>query len=206
MRRFTRGRMLLDVFVVQAQDGRAVERNFARRMSANASRISSMIRVVIQMLAVDVGHHRQNRRQLQKRSVAFVAFDHQVIALAQRARSSRASRRRVRRPRRWDPDPRGSESPRPSRSSWSCRGCRRRRCRTSGASARPAARRAGSREARGAALRPFPDCPARTAELTTTALAPPTIRGRVAFVNDRAARRQTLGDRREVSESEPVTG
>ena len=72
---------LLDVFVVQAQDRRAIERNRFDELDERPADLFE-IRVVIQMLAVDVGDDRQNRRELQERSVALVAFDHQVIACA----------------------------------------------------------------------------------------------------------------------------
>ena len=48
----------------------------------NAARIDFDARVMIQMLAVDVGHDREDGRKLQKRAVAFVRFHDQKIALA----------------------------------------------------------------------------------------------------------------------------
>ena len=48
----------------------------------NAARIVVDIRVVIQMLAIDVGHDGEDRRELQERSIALIRFHHQKIALA----------------------------------------------------------------------------------------------------------------------------
>ena len=72
---------LLDVFVVQAQDGRAVERHLLDELEERGANLDDG-RIVIQMLAVDVGDHGQDRAELQKRAVAFVGFHHQEIALA----------------------------------------------------------------------------------------------------------------------------
>ncbi len=41
------------------------------------------VRVVVQVLTVDVGDHGENRRQLEERPIAFVAFHHQIVALTQ---------------------------------------------------------------------------------------------------------------------------
>ena len=71
---------LLDVFVVQAQDGRAVERHLLNELEERGANLDDG-RIVIQMLAVDVRDHRQDRAELQKRAVAFVRFHHQKIAL-----------------------------------------------------------------------------------------------------------------------------
>ena len=73
---------LLDVLVVEAQNGRAIKRNLCDERRERCADLFDA-RVVIQMLAVDVGDDRDDRRQLQKRPVAFVAFDHQVIAFSQ---------------------------------------------------------------------------------------------------------------------------
>ena len=103
--------------------------------------------VVVEVLGVDVGDDRDHRREAQERAVALVGLGDEQVAAPSRVRRRRARPRcehaaadhrgrveaRARRAR-----------ARSARSSWSCRGCRRPRCRPSGASARRASRRAGS--------------------------------------------------------------
>ena len=73
---------LLDIFVVQAQNGRAVERNFVDELSESRAYLNNR-RIVVQMLTVDVGDDGQNGREFEERSVTLVRFHHQEIAVAQ---------------------------------------------------------------------------------------------------------------------------
>ena len=76
-----RGKKLLDVFVVQAQDGRAVERHLLDELEERGADLDDGW-IVIQMFAVDVGDHGQDRAELEERAIALVRFHHQEIALA----------------------------------------------------------------------------------------------------------------------------
>src|SRR5579884_1619151 len=75
------GEDLLDVFIFNAEDRRAIERNFIDELGEGVLNIGES-RVMIQMLAVDVGDYGDDGRELKKRSVAFVRFDHQNGAFA----------------------------------------------------------------------------------------------------------------------------
>ncbi len=80
MRRLTERKKLLDVFVVQAQNRRAVERHLLDEFEERCADLDDG-RVMIQMFAVDVGDDGENRAELEKRAVAFIRLDHQEIAL-----------------------------------------------------------------------------------------------------------------------------
>ncbi len=51
----------------------------------NASSISFLIAVVIQMVAVHIGHDVDDRQQAEERAVGFVGFGDQILALPSRA-------------------------------------------------------------------------------------------------------------------------
>ena len=71
----------LHVIVVQADDGRAVERNLVDELDEGGA--DGVERgVVVQVFAVDVGDDREDGRELEERAVAFVGFHHQEIAVA----------------------------------------------------------------------------------------------------------------------------
>ncbi len=74
------GKKLLDILVIQAQDGRPVERNLLDELEERGANLNDG-RIVIQVFAVDVRNHRQDGAELQKRSITFVRFDNQEIAL-----------------------------------------------------------------------------------------------------------------------------
>ena len=81
MRRFTAGRSCWTFSSSRHRIGRAVERHLLDELEERRADLGDGC-VVIQVLAVDVGDHRQNRAELQERAVAFVGFDHQEIALS----------------------------------------------------------------------------------------------------------------------------
>ncbi len=72
---------LLYVLIVQAQESRAVKRDFVDELG---KRFADFLDagVMVEMLAIDVGDDRENWRQLQERTIAFVRFHHQKFALA----------------------------------------------------------------------------------------------------------------------------
>src|SRR6202044_2523274 len=65
------GKKLLNVLVVQAQDGRPVERHLLNKLEECGADLHNG-RIVIQVLAIDVRNHGQDRAQLQERSIALV--------------------------------------------------------------------------------------------------------------------------------------
>ena len=70
------------VRVVGAGDDRAVERHFVREVDERLLQIVEPA-VVFEMLVVDVRNHRNRRKQLQERPVAFVRLGHHQLAAAQ---------------------------------------------------------------------------------------------------------------------------
>ena len=113
----------LHLGMVEAQDGEAVERNVLDEAHEGvAQRVEGA--VMIEMLGIDVGHHRDGGGQAQERAVRFVGLHHHPVAFAQPRvgavgiddaaidhRGVKSTRRRA-----WR---------RPATSSWSCRACRR---------------------------------------------------------------------------------
>src|ERR1035438_271940 len=72
-------KQLLYIFVIQAQNRRAVKGNFLDKFEERGANLDDG-RVVVQVFAIDIGYDRENRAQLQKRAIAFVRFHHQEIA------------------------------------------------------------------------------------------------------------------------------
>ncbi len=58
-------KQLLHILVVQAQDRGAVERNFLDELEKRRANLDDG-RIVVQMFAIDIGHDRENRAQLQE--------------------------------------------------------------------------------------------------------------------------------------------
>ncbi len=76
------------VLVVQAQDGRAEERD---RVGELDERVLDVLEVAVdvEVVGLDVGHHRDDGRQLQERPVVLVGLDDDELAGARRRRWSR---------------------------------------------------------------------------------------------------------------------
>ena len=70
------------VGVIRAQDGRTVERHLVQKSDERLLQVFQA-GVAVHVLAVDVGHHRDHRRQQQEAAVALVGFHHNQLALAQ---------------------------------------------------------------------------------------------------------------------------
>ena len=70
----------LHVGLIQAQNHRTVERHAVHKLHERVLNFFERS-VLIEMLAVDRGDHRDHRREQQKRAVAFVRFHHHVFAL-----------------------------------------------------------------------------------------------------------------------------
>ena len=77
-----RGQNLAHLRVVGAHNAGAIEGHAIRKVGERLTQ-SLDIAEVIQMLAVDVGDHRDRRRQAQERAVALVGFGHQELAMAE---------------------------------------------------------------------------------------------------------------------------
>ena len=136
-----------------------------------------------------IGESLRNERSLSSASAT------KILRLAPAAHSI-PSRPRGRRQPQLDQARRLPEPRQPSKWSWSCHACRRWRCHISGASTRPAFRRAGSRnDAAGAPLR-LRGCLERIAELVTTTSAPVTFSARWPSKIAAPSDCQTLRDRR----------
>ena len=76
--------------IVHTRRGRAIERHAVHELDERSLDVRH-IAVAVHVFAIEVGHHRQHRRQLQKRAVALVGFGHQVLRRAQpRVRPQRA--------------------------------------------------------------------------------------------------------------------
>ena len=150
VRRRISGSMPCTLAIVQADDDRAVERHLVDELDEGGADVVER-RVVVQVLAIDVGDHGDDRRELQEGAVALVGFHHQEIAVAHaRVRAAHGADAAAHHHRRIEPGVVQNGGGH-ARWWWSCRGCRPPRCRTSGASARPAVRRAGSRGSAGGA-------------------------------------------------------
>src|SRR5262249_37619921 len=73
---------LLNVFVIQAQDGRAIERDLADELLKCRANLFNA-GVMIQFFAIDIGDDGENWRELEEGTIAFITFNHKVVALAQ---------------------------------------------------------------------------------------------------------------------------
>ena len=68
--------------VIEAHDGKAVERDVLDEAHEGvAQRVEGA--VMVEMLGIDVGHHRDGRGQAQERAVRFVGLHHHPVAFAQ---------------------------------------------------------------------------------------------------------------------------
>ena len=113
----------LHLGMVDAQHGEAVERDVLDEAHEGvAQRVEGA--VVVEMLGIDVGDDGDGRRQAQERAVRFVGLHHHPVAAADAGvgavgvDDAAVDHRRI--------EPAGIEHRRrPSRSSWSCRACRR---------------------------------------------------------------------------------
>ena len=72
----------LDVRLIQAEHRGAIERNLVHERQEGLAN-GVQIPVVIQMLGIDRGHHRQRRLQLQERAIRLVGLGHEIVALAE---------------------------------------------------------------------------------------------------------------------------
>ena len=73
---------LLDVRLVEAEHGRAVERHLVHEgEEGRADRVE--VGVVVEVLGVDGGDHRDGRRELEERAVGLVGLGHEELALAE---------------------------------------------------------------------------------------------------------------------------
>ena len=77
----------LHVGLVQAKHGGAIKRHAIDELRENVLNLLER-GVVIEMLAIDGGHHGDHRREQQKCAVAFVGFDDHVFAAAQAGRGA----------------------------------------------------------------------------------------------------------------------
>ena len=161
--------------------------------ATKASRICVEVAVGVEVVAVDVGDDREDRREAQEAAVELVGLGDQVVALAEPRAGARDAQAPADDDRRVEARPRSGWR-RPSRSSSSCRGCRRPRCRTSGASARPASRRGGRRgcRARGR-LATSGFVVGRSPRRSTTRSTPCEVLGGVAEATAHAERAQPVG-------------
>ena len=76
------GQDLSHLRIVNSQNRRAIEWNPVRKFDESFSDAIEGA-VVVDVLGVDAGNHRQNRRKLQERPIAFVRLNQQEIALSQ---------------------------------------------------------------------------------------------------------------------------
>ena len=81
VRRRISGRRPCTLAIVQADDRGAVERHLVDELDEGGADVVER-RVVIQVLAIDVGDHGDDGRELEERAVALVGFHHQEIAVA----------------------------------------------------------------------------------------------------------------------------
>ena len=70
------------IVVVVAGDDHSVERHRVHELQEGLLHVVH-VAIAIHVLAIDVGHHREDRRELQERAVALVGLGHQVLRLAQ---------------------------------------------------------------------------------------------------------------------------
>ena len=66
---------LLYVFVIQAEDCRAIKRNLLHELNKCSTDLDDGW-IVVQVFVIDVRHNGQNRAQLEKRSIALVGLHH----------------------------------------------------------------------------------------------------------------------------------
>ena len=70
----------LDVLVVEAEDGCAVERDLIDELGEGGFDFIDPAGVVVEVLAVDVGDDGEDGRELQERAIALVGLDHEELA------------------------------------------------------------------------------------------------------------------------------
>ena len=130
------GHDLAHVGVIHAQHGAAVERQALRELDEGALQARHIVPVGVHVIRVDVGHDGHHRQQVQEGRVGFIGLDHDVVALPQARIGAGGIQAAA--------DHEGRVQPAGGQHAghrwwwWSCRAFRPRRCRASGASARPA--------------------------------------------------------------------
>ncbi len=65
-------------WIVDARGNRAIERNAVHEIQKGALHVVHVV-VAVHMLAVEIGHHGENRRKLEERTVALIGFGYQVL-------------------------------------------------------------------------------------------------------------------------------
>jgi hypothetical protein len=121
------GQNRLEQRIVDAGGHRAVKRHLIHEGQKGALHVGHVV-VAVHVLAVEIGDHGEDGRELEEGAVALVGLGHQVLRRAQpgvRAQRVHAAAH----------DHRGIEPPAastrpPWRWWWSCHACRRWRCRT----------------------------------------------------------------------------
>ena len=81
-RRVTRGRTLGQVRIIGAGHHGAVEWHLVGKVHERLLQVGEPA-VTLEMLAIDIRNHRQCRKQLEKRTIAFVRFGHHQLAAAE---------------------------------------------------------------------------------------------------------------------------
>ena len=72
----------LDVRIVETKHRGAVKRDLIHKVRKAAAHIFHVV-VIIHVLAIDIGHHGDHRRQHEKRSIALIRFDDHQLALTE---------------------------------------------------------------------------------------------------------------------------